>query len=267
MASEKPFSPASERNRDPILEVLRVCFADRRRVLEIGSGTGQHAVHFAAAMPWLVWQCSDRAESLPGIRAWLDEAALPKTPAPIELDLASEQWNRLVRGTVLPLPPAGEGWGEGALDPGLEEQDQERPHPAFGRPLPQAGEVSSRVSEAPRPFDPRPFDAVFSANTLHIMGWREVEAFFAGLRTVLALAEEATVVVYGPFNYDGDYTSDSNREFDGRLKARDPQSGIRDFEAVDALARGIGLRLSDDIAMPANNRCLVWRSDRHTKPT
>jgi SAM-dependent methyltransferase len=269
MASEKPFSPASERNRDPILEVLRVWFADRKRVLEIGSGTGQHAVHFAAAMPWLLWQCSDRAEYLPGIRAWLDEAGLPNTPAPIELDVASERWQlpSLPLGRLPPLPLAGEGWGEGALDLGVEEQgqDQKRPHPASGRLLPQAGEVKKHAGQDPDRFDARLFDAVFSANTLHIMGWHEVEAFFAGLGTVLA--EAASVVVYGPFNYDGDYTSDSNREFDGWLKARDPLSGIRDFEAVDALVRGIGLRLIADIAMPANNRCLVWRSDRHTKPT
>ena len=260
MASEKPFSPASERNRDPILEVLRVHFAGRRHVLEIGSGTGQHAVHFAAAMPWLVWQCSDRAEYLPGVRAWLDEAGLPNTPAPIELDVASKRWP--LPGASLPLPLAGEGWGEGALDRGASLQDQERPHPAFGRLLPQAGEVKKHAGQGPRqfdarPFDARPFDGLFSANTLHIMGWHEVGAFFAGLSTVLA--EEATVVVYGPFNYDGDYTSDSNREFDGWLKARDPRSGIRDFEAVDTLAREIGLHLSADIAMPANNRCLVWQ--------
>jgi hypothetical protein len=265
MASDKPFSPASERNRDPILGVLRVHFARCKHVLEIGSGTGQHAVHFAAAMPWLVWQCSDRAEYLPGIRAWLDEAGLPNTPAPIELDVASERWP--LPGASLPLPLAGEGWGEGALDPGEEEQDQdqERPHPAFGRLLPQAGEANSRAGEGMRRLEGRRFDALFSANTLHIMGWPEVEAFFAGLGTVLA--EQAIVVVYGPFNYGGDYTSDSNREFDGWLKARDPQSGIRDFEAVDALARGTGLCLSADIAMPANNRCLVWRLDRHPTPT
>ena len=195
--ADKPFSPACERNRDPILAVLRTHFADRRHALEIGSGTGQHAVHFAAAMPWLTWQCSDVAEHQPGIRAWLDEAALPNTPAPIELDVARGPW-----------PPAR-------------------------------------------------FDAVFSANTLHIMGWPEVEAFLAGLGAVLA--DAATVVVYGPFNYGGTYTSHSNREFDGWLRARDPRCGIRDFEAVDALARGVGLDLVEDVAMPANNRCLVWR--------
>jgi cyclopropane fatty-acyl-phospholipid synthase-like methyltransferase len=192
----KPFSPSCERNREPILAVLRERFASRKRVLEIGSGTGQHAVHFAAAMPWLAWQCSDVAANLPGIRAWLDDAALPNTPAPIELDVA--------RATPMP----------------------------------------SR------------FDALFSANTLHIMGWAEVEALFALLPS--RLEAHATVVVYGPFNYGGAYTSDSNRDFDAWLQARDPRSRIRDFEAVDALARTAGLRLVDDVAMPANNRCLAW---------
>ena len=196
---DKPYSPSCDRNREPILAVLRDHFRTRRDVLEIGSGTGQHAVHFAAAMPWLRWLCSDVADNLPGIRTWLDEVALPTTPAPIELDVARGPW------------------------------------------------------------PPQTFDAVFSANSLHIMGWGEVEALFAGLDA--ALAPDATLVVYGPFNYGGGYTSDSNREFDGWLKARDPRSAIRDFEAVDALASAIGLRLVDDVAMPANNRCLVWRKN------
>jgi hypothetical protein len=78
--------------REPILAVLREHFANRHDVLEIGSGTGQHAVHFAAAMPWLRWQCSDRAEYLPGIRMWLDEARLVNTPPPLELDVAGGPW-------------------------------------------------------------------------------------------------------------------------------------------------------------------------------
>ncbi|MFA7488336.1 MAG: DUF938 domain-containing protein [Lysobacteraceae bacterium] len=195
---EKPHSPACERNREPILAVLREHFAARRQVLEIGSGTGQHAVFFAAAMPWLQWQASDRAEYLPGIRAWLDDARLPNTPAPLELD-------------VLAAWPA--------LD----------------------------------------VDAVFSANTLHIMGWDGVQALFEGVGKLLADSGD-TLIVYGPFNYGGAYTSDSNRQFDAWLKARDPRSGIRDFEAVDALAEAAGLRLLADIEMPANNRCLVWRA-------
>jgi cyclopropane fatty-acyl-phospholipid synthase-like methyltransferase len=193
---EKPWSAASERNRDPILAVLRTHFADRRRVLEIGSGTGQHAVHFAAALPQLVWQASDRAENLPGVRLWLDEAKLANTPAPLELDVTQHEW------------PAAR------------------------------------------------FDAVYSANTLHIMSWPEVEVFFARLPEILEL--DAKLAVYGPFNYGGQFTSPSNAAFDVSLKAVVAHRGIRDFEAVDALARGIGFQLLEDRAMPANNRCAVW---------
>ncbi len=196
---DKPHSPACERNREPILGVLREHFADRRRVLEIGSGTGQHAVHFAEALPQLSWQCSDRAENLPGIRAWLDEAALPNTPTPLELDV-------------------GGSWPSG------------------------------------------PYDAVFSANTLHIMAWPEVRQLFARLPAIAT--DDARLAIYGPFNYQGRYSSDSNATFDEWLKARGAHMAIRDAEAVDALALAAGFRLLDDIAMPANNRCLVWRRVR-----
>jgi len=84
---QKPFASSCAENQDPILEILAPVLARASRVLEIGSGTGQHAVYFAAAMPHLRWQCSDVAEYLPGISAWLDEAALPNLPAPIELDV------------------------------------------------------------------------------------------------------------------------------------------------------------------------------------
>lgn len=196
MMEDKPHAPSCDRNRDPILAVLRHHFAEVRRVLEIGSGTGQHAVYFAMKLPRLFWQCSDVADNLPGIRQWLDETDLPNTPPPLELDVDG-QW------------PA------------------------------------------------QRFDAAFSANTLHIMGWASVQAFFAGLGGVLGA--RASLIVYGPFNYEGRYTSESNREFDAWLKARDPASGIRDFESVDALAQAQGFLLIDDVAMPANNRCLVWR--------
>ena len=193
---QKPHAPSCERNREPILAVLREYFADRRNALEIGSGTGQHAVHFAAAMPWLSWQCSDRAENLPGIRLWLDEAALPNTPAPLELDV-------------------GGAW------------------PA------------------------QRYDAVFSANTLHIMGWPEVETLFARLAEIAT--DDAVLAIYGPFNYGGRYSSDSNAAFDQWLKERGAHMAIRDAEAVDALAARAGFRAVADVAMPANNRCLVWR--------
>ena len=193
---EKPFAPACERNREPILALLNERFADRRRVLEIGSGTGQHAVHFAAALPHLVWQCSDVAAHLPGIRLWLDEAGLSNTPAPLQLD----------------------------VNDGLPRGD---------------------------------YDAVFSANTLHIMAWREVERLFEALPETMS--PDGLLVVYGPFNRDGRFTSASNAAFDAALRAGDPQRGIRDLEAVDALARGAGLSLLEDREMPANNRCVSWR--------
>lgn len=192
---EKPFSAACERNREPILAVLRPHLEGQQRLLEVGSGTGQHAVHFAAAMPQLQWQCSDRAEYLHGIRAWLNEAALPNTPPPLTLDV-SGVW-------------------------------------------------------------PMPFDAVFTANTLHIMGWPEVQRFFAALPAVLTA--DAVLIVYGPFNYDGAFTSTSNAAFDADLRSRGAHMGIRDFEAVNALASEAGLRLLQDHALPANNRCIVWQ--------
>ena len=107
------------------------------------------------------------------------------------------------------------------------------------------------------PWPVAPVDAIFSANTLHIMGWNAVQDFFRGAGG--ALASGGLLCVYGPFNYAGRYTSDSNAKFDAFLKARDPHGGIRDFEALDALARAQQLTLSADHAMPANNRTLVWR--------
>lgn len=193
---EKPDSPSSRRNREPILAVLRRCFADCRHVLEIGSGTGQHAVHIAAAMPQLTWQTSDRADNLPGIRAWLEEAGLPNTPPPLLLDVGGD-WPRTT------------------------------------------------------------FDAVFSANTLHIMAWSEVQQCFAGLTSVTR--PDTVLAIYGPFNRNGHYTSDSNAAFDQWLQARGAHMAIRDAEAIDALASEAGFRLVDDIPMPAHNACRVWR--------
>jgi cyclopropane fatty-acyl-phospholipid synthase-like methyltransferase len=206
---EKPFSAACERNRDPILRVLRGCFADRRRILEIGSGTGQHAVHFAAALPHLVWQTSDRAENLPGIGQWLDEAKLANALAPLEFDVDRD---------AVPVTPA-------------------------------AGPSAQVV-----------YDAIFSANTLHIMSWPEVEKLFAALPALST--DDAKLAIYGPFNYGGKYTSVSNADFDRSLKQHAAHMGIRDVTAVDALARGAGFDLMDDVAMPANNRCRVWQRAR-----
>jgi SAM-dependent methyltransferase len=185
----KPFSEASERNRGPILEVLKRIFSRTRFVLEIGSGTGQHAAYFAAELPHLVWQASDVAENLPGIREWVSE------PPPIELDVDKE-WPQL------------------------------------------------------------DVDAVFSANTCHIMSWPQVERMFAGVGRLLPAY--GVFALYGPFNYGGRHTSESNARFDAMLRARDPASGLRDVDDIVRLAALNGLGLEEDNAMPANNRLLVF---------
>jgi cyclopropane fatty-acyl-phospholipid synthase-like methyltransferase len=193
----KPFAESCEQNKQVILDVLQQEFTDTRRVLELGSGTGQHAVHFAQHLPHLTWQCTDIADNLPGIRAWLKEAGLDNTPPPLALDVRDNDW-----------------------------------------PM-------------------QKYDAVFSANAVHIMSWQAVESMFAGIGRVLKAG--GRVCLYGPFNYGNAFTSDSNARFDAWLKDRDPLSGIRHFEDLNALAERAGMVLGNDYAMPANNRILVWR--------
>ena len=199
MSPQKPFSQACENNKAPILTHLQDALAGAGRVLEIGSGTGQHAVHFARALPQLQWQCSDRPENLPGIEAWRQEAALDNLPPALTLDVQDETW------------PAGH------------------------------------------------FDAVYSANTLHIMSWECVELLFARVGALLPAGGQ--LIVYGPFNYQNQYTSPSNAQFDVMLRNRDPRSGIRDMASLNTLAASAGLQPSLDHAMPANNRLVIWRKD------
>jgi hypothetical protein len=195
--SEKPYAESCDQNKGPILAVLREVFTEPGTILEIGSGTGQHAVYFAAQLEHLVWQPTDVAAHLPGIAAWLEDAGLPNLRVPLALDVSLDTW-----------------------------------------PVHQA-------------------DGVFSANTVHIMSWPEVEHMFRGLGRIMAPG--APLCLYGPFNYGGHYTSQSNERFDQCLKARDARSGIRDFDDLNRLADVEGLELVSDYPMPANNRTLVWR--------
>jgi cyclopropane fatty-acyl-phospholipid synthase-like methyltransferase len=190
-------SEACERNKEPILAVLREAFAASQRVLEIGSGGGQHAVYFAAHLPHLRWQPTELTGQLAPLGERVRLEGPPNLAAPIALDVADDPW---------------------------------------------------RVPHA---------DAIFSANTLHIVAWPRVQDFFRGVGATLAAP--GVLCVYGPFRYRGEHTSASNAQFDAYLKARDPASGIRDFEALERLAAAQGLTLSADHPMPANNRTLVWR--------
>ena len=195
----KPYAESCEQNSGPILRVIKPLLENCASVLEIGSGTGQHAVYFAEHMPHLTWHTSDCAQYMSGINLWLDDAGLENLLRPIELDVSRSIWPRIC------------------------------------------------------------IDAVFSANTVHIMRWPDVEALFSGVSDVLR--QGGVFLLYGPINYKGAYTSLSNENFDRWLKNRDPDSGIRDFEELDRLARQAGMRLDSDFEMPANNRLLYWRKD------
>ncbi len=193
----KPYADACDQNRGPILQVLKQELPGRRRLLEIGSGTGQHAVYLARELPDLVWQTSEVPAMHDGILAWLaDEDAPANVLPPLNLDVCNDPW------------PATR------------------------------------------------YDAVFSANTVHIISWPQVQCLFSGVGQVLEPG--GVFCLYGPFNYNGQFTSDSNARFDEWLKQRDPLSGVRDFEALNELAEQAGLKLKRDYGMPANNRILSW---------
>ena len=200
----KPYAESCAQNQGPILEVLQEIFANQQRVLEIASGTGQHAVYFGRALPHLTWQTSELALNHAGIQAWLDESLLPNVLPPVAIDINDPEW---------PIVSV---------------------------------------------------DAIFNANTVHIVAWQAVEAMFAGIARVLD--EGGLLCLYGPFNYGGQFTSESNARFDAWLKSRDPNSGVRDFEALNRLAESHGLLLQKDVAMPANNRILVWQRSPVRQP-
>ncbi len=193
---EKPYSQSCENNKEPILQLLKRVFARSRRVLEIGSGTGQHSVYFAPNLPHLEWYTSDLEENLAGIRMWIEEQPAENLFPPMVLDVNASEWP-------------------------VED-----------------------------------FDAVFSANTAHIMYWPDVEAMFHGVAKYLPF--RGRFALYGPFCYRGVHTSESNVRFDQSLRARDPGMGVRDMEALEQLAEAGGLMLLEDNEMPANNRVLVW---------
>jgi cyclopropane fatty-acyl-phospholipid synthase-like methyltransferase len=194
---EKPFSAACERNKEPIFEVLReIIIQSDRRLLEIGSGTGQHAIYFAPKFPQLEWFPTELPRNLLGLKEWVNEARIPNVQKPTPLDVSKDDFPKVK------------------------------------------------------------FDVVFTANTLHIMHWKDCKTFIKLLGH--RLREGSRAIFYGPFKYDGEFTSPSNAEFDQTLKAQDPMSGIRAFEDVNANMLKQGFELVLDYEMPANNRMLVY---------
>jgi cyclopropane fatty-acyl-phospholipid synthase-like methyltransferase len=194
-------SPASERNKRPILEVLRVELQDARDVLEIGTGTGQHAVFFAEEMPHLTWQTSDLPENHDAIRARLARDATSRVKPPLSLDVEDEAPSTMV------------------------------------------------------------FDAVFSANTAHIMSIRAVQRMYALVGGILPVG--GRFCLYGPFNFDGEFTSESNARFDASLRQRKASMGIRGISDLDRFAGDSGMTRVRLYAMPAMNHLAVWQKGSH----
>jgi len=197
MTIDLPYSAACERNQQPILQVITPYLQKAETVLEVGSGTAQHAVFFAKNHPELVWQTADQEHYLAGINAQLKAANLKNILLPIELNVNSSDWNTAKQT----------------------------------------------------------FDVIFTANTLHIMSEQEVQAFFKGLPTVSD--SQTKLIIYGPFKYKNQFTSESNQDFDQSLRSRGVGSCIKDFEEIERLANQHGFELLLDQTMPANNQCLI----------
>lgn len=192
----KPFSQACENNKQPILDKLLPLLTDKASLLEVGSGTGQHAIHFANALPHITWQTSDLLINHDGINQWLNEEKLANIRPPIEIDF-DKAWS-------------------------IEH-----------------------------------VDAIFTANTLHIVNFPLVAKFFKTAGKHLTI--DGLLIIYGPFKYNGEFTSPSNGDFDQWLKDIDNTRGIRNFEEVLELAIDANLCLINDYDMPANNQLLVFK--------
>jgi SAM-dependent methyltransferase len=189
---------APERNKGPILEVLQRVLPERGALLEIASGSGQHAAHFAQHLPEWTWQPSDcDPTNLASIEAHRVELACTNLLAPRSLDVRASDW-------------------------GVES-----------------------------------FDAVFNANMIHITPWACCVSLVQGLER--HLRPGGVFILYGPFRIAGQHTAPSNASFDIDLKQQNPSWGVRDLEAVSALAAASDVSLSELIPMPANNHCLVFR--------
>jgi SAM-dependent methyltransferase len=191
-------APATERNREPIAAVLREVLPASGLVLEVASGTGEHAAFFARLFPNLLWQPSDPdPDALASIRAWREEGRLESLLGPLRLDASARDW---------PVEAA---------------------------------------------------DAILCVNMVHISPWAATEGLMRGASSLLPPG--APLILYGPYRRAGIATAPSNEAFDASLKARNPDWGLRDLEAVAAEAKASGLRLERVFEMPANNLTAVFR--------
>lgn len=191
------FAPAVARNRNPLLAAIRPLLPATGLVLEIASGSGEHAIHFAAAMPALTFQPSDpQPEARASIDAWVATAGLANIRPALAIDAAAPGW---------PVAAA---------------------------------------------------DAVLCINMIHISPWAATEGLVRGAAEILPAG--APLILYGPYRRNGAHTAPSNAAFDDDLRARDPAWGVRDLEAVAALAAEHGFGPASILEMPANNLTVVF---------
>lgn len=199
---EKKFSPACDRNKDPILAILKPLLKDKSLIFEIGTGTGQHAIFFSKALSHLQWQTSDLIENHRNIKMWLEGAKLPNV-----------------------LPPV-------IFDAGIDK--------------------------IPTHY----YDAVFTANTFHIMTWPQVCCCIE--KVGQCLKAKGLFIIYGPFNFNGQYTSLSNEHFEKQLITQNPNMGIRNFEDIAQQCLGSQMLFIEKYPMPANNFILVFQKSNYS---
>jgi SAM-dependent methyltransferase len=214
-------APAFHRNYEPIWAALEKHLAGMSgNVVEVGSGTGQHVVHFARHSPGLIWWPSDlNQRHLKSIEAWRVHSGLQNIRSPLRIDLTDPDWCPEMKS------------GQGPASPGSAS----------------LGSASLRSTG---------LAAVFCANVIHIAPWTVAEGLFAGAGRYLRA--DGKLFLYGPFKRDGKHTALSNAVFDTSLREGNPEWGVRDISDVETLARGAGLGLVDTIEMPANNLTLVF---------
>jgi hypothetical protein len=198
MSDDRQYAPATLRNRDFILDVLRDVLPMTGVILEIASGSGEHIVHFAKNLPALVFQPSDpQPDALQSIAAWVKATGVSNVRAPVALDASDAVW---------PIASA---------------------------------------------------DGIICINMIHISPWEATVGLIKGAAAILP--PTSPLYLYGPYIREGLATAPSNQAFDRSLRDRNPSWGLRDLEAVAAIAQSVGFSAPVITEMPANNLSMVFR--------
>jgi hypothetical protein len=194
----RQYAPATLRNRDFILDVIRDVLPTKGVILEVASGSGEHVVHFARNLSSLVFQPSDSdPDALLSVAAWVKAAGVTNVRAPIALDASNPVW---------PIASA---------------------------------------------------DGIICINMIHISPWEATLGLIKGAAAILPPA--SPIYLYGPYIREGFATAESNQAFDRSLRGRNPSWGLRDLEAVAAVAQSAGFSEPVITEMPANNLSVVFR--------